>query len=243
MKHLGVVDWGIGGVSILRALEASLPGASFTYYSDSGFTPYGRLSAHALRERLDVVIKKLARQGVEGIVLACNAASTTLANGATYAVPAVGVIAPAVELLKRRRAKHIGIVGGRRTVLSRVYPRALAGSNIHVIQRIAQPLSAAIERGEFRNAAFERQVERIVSPLKHCDAVLLACTHYPAAYNVFENALPGVAIVDPASYVAASVAKTWTVTPSKGRTRFETSGDARAMRTAIRIAWGAEPRR
>ncbi|MBK8169539.1 MAG: aspartate/glutamate racemase family protein [Sandaracinaceae bacterium] len=238
MKHLGVIDWGIGGVSVLRELQSKFPRTSFTYYSDTGAPPYGTLSHSALTQRLEVVVDRLVARGVDGVVLACNAASTVLMRGVTFSVPTLGMIEPSVNLAVTSRAKRIGVVGGRRTIRSRVYRNALAERGIDVVQRIAQPLSAAIERGHFRTPAFAALVEDIVRPLRDVDALLLACTHYPAALAAFALHLPGVHLLDPAREVALSVRARWSIKPSEASLTMLTSGDKRSMHRSARLAWG-----
>lgn len=239
VKHIAVLDWGIGGISVLRALQTRLPRSEFTYFSDAGFTPYGRLTTTALRARLEFVVRRLRQDGADGVVFACNAASTSLSREHAFALPVIGMIEPAIELVRQSRATQVGIVGGRRTILSRVYLRGLARDGVRVKQRVAQPLSAAIERGDFRNAKFEALVQHIVRPLKECDAVLLACTHYPAAIDIFARCLPHVRLLDPAERVATAVTRAWSVQPTKARLHLRTSGDARAMHRAIQCAWGS----
>ena len=46
---IGVFDSGVGGLSVLRALHAELPGERFVYVADSGHAPYGeRDDTHVL---------------------------------------------------------------------------------------------------------------------------------------------------------------------------------------------------
>ena len=70
------------------------------------------------------------------------------------------------------------------------------------MSRVAQPLSAHIEAGRTGTTQFQTDLARIVAPLRQVDALVLACTHYPAAGRWFAAALPGVRLIDPA---AASV--------------------------------------
>ena len=83
MSRLGIVDWGIGGLGVVRELRAYcthknavLPAIS--YLSDTGAPPYGTLSARDLEARLRIAIGFLRDRGASRILLACNAASTAL---------------------------------------------------------------------------------------------------------------------------------------------------------------------
>nr|MDT0523947.1 hypothetical protein [Streptomyces sp. DSM 41633] len=73
---LGIVDWGIGGIGLVRELDRRAPGLPVLYWSDAGAMPYGRMRSADLTARLYDVVSELARRGATEVVLACNAAST-----------------------------------------------------------------------------------------------------------------------------------------------------------------------
>ena len=51
MSAIGVFDSGVGGLSVLKALQDVLPLETFIYVSDAGYAPYGeRDGAHVLHE-------------------------------------------------------------------------------------------------------------------------------------------------------------------------------------------------
>ena len=78
--RIGVFDSGIGGLSVLRELQAALPGERFVYWADSGHAPYGERSTAFVRERSHAVVQALREQhGVKAVVIACNTA-TAAAN-------------------------------------------------------------------------------------------------------------------------------------------------------------------
>ena len=44
MKRLAIIDWGIGGVSIYKLIKERLGQIPVTYFSDTGVTPYGKVT-------------------------------------------------------------------------------------------------------------------------------------------------------------------------------------------------------
>src|SRR5947209_3201666 len=94
--QLGIIDWGIGGISVLKALGEKLADIRAVYFSDTGATPYGKMSRGELAARLDVVIEFLKSKGVTHIVIGCNAASTAIPHLSDHGVPVEGVIETAV---------------------------------------------------------------------------------------------------------------------------------------------------
>jgi glutamate racemase len=57
---LAVVDWGIGGLSFWCRFAAAHPHVPVVYFSDSGFTPYGKVPRRTLARRVDRVLAHLA---------------------------------------------------------------------------------------------------------------------------------------------------------------------------------------
>jgi glutamate racemase len=241
--RLGIIDWGIGGLGVVRELRAlymqkraNLPAIS--YLSDTGAPPYGTLTARDLEARLRLAIGFLRDRGASKILLACNAASTALPRLSDLENVS-GVIAPTIDLVcKNKNAKRIVIIGGRRTILSRLYANALRERGFDVAQKIAQPLSGMIERGEQHTPQFAMAVQHVLRETAHYNALLLACTHYPAALTTFEKHFAG-AVVDPLPAIARACfdAK---LPAHKNEDSFFTTGDPRAMKRAAAKAWRVE---
>lgn len=237
---LGIIDWGIGGVSIYKIIKEQLPHVPVQYFSDTGVTPYGKMARRELADRLDAVIEFLNAKGATHIVIGCNAASTAIGDLADHGVPVKGVIEPAVAYTSRLKPKRLGLIGGRRTVVSGVYRRAFSERNISIEQRVAQPLSGLIESGDTSSEVLRSEAKRILSPLSNCSHILLACTHYPAISSVLANFVsPKTRLVDPAAEMVKIVSK-WRF--ASGDDRFFTSGDGAAMKRSAKNAFGVSIR-
>jgi glutamate racemase len=239
MPRLAIIDWGIGGISIYRLIKSRLGAIPVTYLSDTGATPYGRMSRSQLVSRLNAIIAFLRAEGVTHLVIGCNAASTVVPFLDIADLKVAGVIEPAVRLVTKIRPPRLALIGGRRTVLSGVYRRAFAERGIRVTQRIAQPLSALIESGDISSAALREQCRRILAPVKTASHVLLACTHYPAISQVLKEFVSAETIfIDPAGALV-NVVERWQLSTG-GRDTFLTTGDAEKMKTAAWRAFGVK---
>jgi glutamate racemase len=237
-QRLGIIDWGIGGISIYKLLRAKPVSSPITYFSDSGVTPYGKMSRRELVSRLQNVLDYLETRGVTHVAIGCNAASTAIPELRT-AIPVMGIIEPAVRMTGRLKPKTLGLIGGRRTVVSGIYRRAFAATNIAVTQRIAQPLSGMIEKGDTSSDELCVTAGRILSPLRNSSHILLACTHYPAIADVIANCVStGTKLIDPAIAVVEEIAK-WPLS-GNGQDEFLTSGDTDAMKRASKKAFGVK---
>jgi len=238
---LAVVDWGIGGLGFYRLFAARHPGVAVVYVSDTGFTPYGKVPRRELAARVDRVLRHVGEMhGAAHAVVACNAASTVLCDLKIVrdGMRVTGVIAPAVAALADAAPARIGVIGGRRTVVSGVYGRALRGAGHHVRQRIAQPLSAHVEAGRLDTPDVRGDVARILAPLRAVEVLVMACTHYPALAPLLAERCPAAALFDPAAATLAHVEREWPLADGGAPHRFLTTGDPEAMRRSARLAFG-----
>ncbi len=232
---LGIIDWGIGGISVYKLIKERRPDVSVVYFSDTGATPYGKMSRAELIARLNAVIGFLKTKGVTRLVIGCNAASTVIPFLDPQGLKIEGVIDAAVEMTAKLKPKRLGLIGGRRTVLSGVYRRAFAERGIKVEQRIAQPLSGLIESGDTSSDKLRAECKRVLSPIRNCSHILLACTHYPAVADVMTDLVaPTTVFVDPAAELVMRT-RHWKL--STGNDTFLTSGNTAQMRTAAKKAF------
>ena len=236
--YLGIVDWGIGGVGIRELAKLRIGNVPVLYFSDTGVTPYGRMSRQDLVSRLNAVIGFLDSRGVTHLVLGCNAASTVIPLLNFAGLRVKGVIESAVRVTARMQPARLALIGGRRTVLSGIYRRAFAERGIGLEQRIAQPLSGIIESGDISSERLREQIRTIVSPIRECSHLLLACTHYPAVIPLLREFVSReTTFIDPAGELVNEIAR-WRL-PAEGTDTFLTSGDPGEMRDAARKAFGA----
>ena len=247
--RLGILDWGIGGFGLYQLIKHDRPQLPITYWSDAGFTPYGKVPPRALAARVRAVAQALAADGVTHLAVACNAASTALPlahdvrwpDDSAEPLQIAGVLehgARAAAAVSPKRS--IGIVGGRRTIRSLSYLRQLP--NHRVRQRVAQPISAFIEAGELNSAALHASLDAIMQPLRNVDALVLACTHYPAIAALWQARAPRAALIDPAAHMWQWMQGAWPIAamakPRLDGDRYYTTGAVPAMKRAARLAFG-----
>jgi glutamate racemase len=239
-QKLGILDWGIGGVSVYRLVKEKLGNVPVVYFSDTGAVPYGKMARPELVARLNAVIDFLQTKGVAHIVIGCNAASTAIPDlRRADGVKIEGVIESAVEMTAKLKPPRLAVIGGRRTVLSGIYRRKFAEKGIKIAQRVAQPLSGLIESGDVSSDRLRAESQKILAPVKNASHVLLACTHYPAITGVLKDFVsPGTIFLDPAGALVEKIAA-WDL-PENGADAFYTTGGVREMKTAAMRAFGVK---
>jgi len=251
---IAILDWGIGGIGLLSTLRQRNRQMPLLYFSDSGFLPYGKVSAPVLRNRVRAVAGFLVRQGATHLAVACNAASTALPSLGVRGIAGqieteagpiqtTGVIAHGIRQVRKSGRRRVGVIGGRRTIRSGIYRKALVAPRRRVESRIAQPLSAHVEKGDLRSARVQADIEKILTPLEGIDALLMACTHYPALQPLFEAALPGVQMLDPIPDMASWVLEHFQTPPTNNRSAFYTTGDPANMIRSAALAFGHKVQR
>ncbi len=214
-RPIGVFDSGIGGLTVVKELMASLPGESIVYFGDTARIPYGTKSAHTIRRfALENSIFLLEHQ-VKMIVVACNTASATSLPflQRVLNVPVIGVIEPGAEAaIQHTRNNRIGIIGTTTTVRSGAYHQAIQkrNSSIHITEQPCPLFVPLIEEGWLEDDVTHLVAQRYFQSLlaNRVDTVILGCTHYPLLKPVFRSILgKNVALIDSGKETARVVAR------------------------------------
>jgi len=109
---VGVMDSGVGGVSVLKALKAILPYESYIYLSDSINAPYGVRAADDIRRAVLDNAQLLLRMGAKALVIACNTATAVAVEALRSSYPTVYIVGvePAVRPALEYAIKNSGDV-------------------------------------------------------------------------------------------------------------------------------------
>lgn len=212
---IGIFDSGSGGLTVLRSIKERIPSADIVYVGDTAYAPYGNRSRAEISLRTMHAIQTLTARGATSIVSACNSVSASLAISLFDSLDIhperlIEMVGPTVSSCKNSSARML-LVATDATVRSEIYQNGfrMIGKPIEALALPA--LAGAIENG----ASFE-ELEQIVREgfatvnFSDIDIVILACTHYPLAYEAFRAVLPKhVIILDPAEAVADRVERLW----------------------------------
>lgn len=207
---LGFFDSGVGGLTVVRAVQELLPAENILYLGDTARLPYGSKSPETIRQFADEDCRFLISRGVKAIVVACNTATAHALPGLRekYRLPILGVIEAGVEAaLANPDAERIGIIATRGTIRSHAYQHALALRRTGlIIHATAAPLLVPlVEEGWLEHSATEIVLRTYLDPLieRGIDTLMLACTHYPLLIPVLQKLLPAdVSLIDSATTCA-----------------------------------------
>src|SRR6185312_14558276 len=73
---IGIFDSGMGGLTVLKALRARLPGEDFLYLGDTARLPYGTKGPDTVSRYAVQAAGHLVERGIKLLVVACNTASS-----------------------------------------------------------------------------------------------------------------------------------------------------------------------
>lgn len=200
---IGIMDSGVGGLTVLKECLVRLPEHEYIYYADSKHAPYGTKTRDEVYELTANAVDFLVGLGCEIVVLACNTATSAAAVGLRlkYTIPIVGMepaIKPALEFAQNRRV----LVTATELTLSQPKFTELI-EKLDVNSRVDfLPLTELVEFAE--QGMFDVRVVTayLEEKLAHLDldlygSVVLGCTHFPLFKGCFEAVLPfGTAVVD-----------------------------------------------
>ena len=226
---IGIFDSGIGGLTVAHAMAQAMPGESLLYFGDTAHMPYGDRSPELVRTYSVRIAQYLREEGCKAIVIACNSASAAATDAvrevAGEDIPVMDVVQPVVEYLAERGVARVGVIGTRATVGSGIYGRSLAeararcegdAASLHPTVEWPTPLLAPlIEEGWHDHALMEPVIASYLTAagwlgdgMGAIDALVLGCTHYPLADEVFRRVVgPHVELVDGPGIVAKAVSK------------------------------------
>ncbi len=200
---IGVLDSGVGGISVLKELVRILPGEDFLYYGDSANAPYGTKKVEDVIGFVTEISRFLLEKGAKALVVACNTATSV-------AIPVL-----------RETWKEVPIIGIepalKPAVLSKENPKVLVmatpmtleqekfNTMMHRYEEMADIIKVPcpglvekIEEGILEGEEIDTYLNEKFAPYnkKKIDAVVLGCTHYPLIRKAVEKALPYSAVFD-----------------------------------------------
>ena len=214
---IGIFDSGIGGLTVAKAVNTLLPKESIVYFGDTAHLPYGDKSEAAIQAYSIKICNLLLEKKCKVILIACNSASTAAFDLVKEYVGSradvIDVIEPAVEYIGSSYSnRQIGLIGTKRTVLSKVYERKVNNLNKNIdLKSLATPLLAhVIEEGFYANKIGDEVIYEYLSDdvLDDIEALILGCTHYPLIKEKIDNYYASqVEIIDSSEVVAAYLKK------------------------------------
>ena len=211
---IGVFDSGVGGLTVLKAIQAELPRENLVYLGDTARLPYGTKSPGSIEQYATRAAAKLQEQGIKLLVVACNTASAVALDTLRKSMaplPVVGVVEPGATaaVAAHPEGRHL-VLATEATVRLGAYGRAIVSRDprAEVQEQACEMLVSLAEEGwsdgDIARAIVRRYLDEADGP--DPDTIILGCTHFPLLRDTIQEvADPGVTLVDSASTTARFV--------------------------------------
>ena len=198
---IGIMDSGIGGLTVLKQCLHLLPAHEYLYYADSNNAPYGTKSKEDVYKLTEAATSFLIQKEADIIVIACNTATSAAATQLRqkYDLPIIGMEPAIKPALKHAKNKRILVVATELTLKQPKFCELIdvLDANDQVDFIGLTELVTFAEVGEFsRNIIMPFLKEKLAHfNLELYGSVVLGCTHFPLFKAFFEEVFPASTII------------------------------------------------
>ncbi len=207
---LGIIDSGVGGLSIASVIAKKLPNESIIYLGDSASCPYGEKTPEQIYELSKKMVDYLLRKNIKLLLIACNTITVSAIDRLRKdypQLPIVGIVPVLKTASEKTKSGRIGIFSTNATADSQ-YQRDLVNRfarDKEVLSLGSSDLVPMIEKLDFGNidAVLKRDLEDFQS--FRIDTLALGCSHFPLIRERIQKLLPKVLILDSSGAVTRQV--------------------------------------
>lgn len=210
---IGILDSGVGGLTVLQVIIDELPHESCIYVGDSQNTPYGAKKPEEIYHLAKKMIEFLLVKKVKLIVIACNTITVSCLDmlRADYPhIPIIGTVPVIKTAAALSKNKRIGILSTTLTANSE-YQKRLIGEfadGCKVFNHGNDELVPLIEKGMKDSYEMNDALKKIVQPFQKeaIDTLVLGCTHFPFLQKQIQEIFgPSVTLLDSGGAIARHV--------------------------------------
>lgn len=237
---IGLLDSGIGGLTVLKQALQQLPKEKFIFIGDQKYMPYGPRTKEDVTNLTRRLVKFLISKKVKAIVFACNTATAEAMEEIQLEVdvPLIGVVEPGSKAATAVTNKKLGIIATEGTIKSQLYTKEVhkLNSDLIIFDKATPTFVPMIEAGKADQDIIKNELQYFDD--KDIETIILGCTHYPIIANevaqYFDNR---VQVVDP-SYNTVEELKNYLdvnnlLADQKQSVEYYTTADADKFASAI----------
>lgn len=209
-KAIGIIDSGVGGLTVAREVIRQLPREQIVYFGDNARCPYGPRSSEEIRLFTKQMIQFVSQFHLKALVIACNTAAAVVLEEikAQATLPIIGVIEPGARAaIMASRTGRIGIIGTETTIRTGAYERALNRINpdLYSVSLACPDFVPLVENQLIHTPKARAIVAETLKPLcyEELDTLILGCTHYPLLAPLISEVMgEGISIISSAEETA-----------------------------------------
>lgn len=194
---VGVFDSGLGGLTVVSAIQKVLKGADIFYVADTAYAPYGEKTVQEILDRCDLITNYLvSNHQIDSLIVACNTATSAAIKhlrekfSSLIVVGTEPGIKPAVENTKSGKIAVLATVATLKGDKYQLLVNQLKSTKeIDCYEQACIGLVEQIEKGEIKSQITYEMLKNWLEPMKKdgVDTIVLGCTHYPLVEDVIKD--------------------------------------------------------
>lgn len=181
ISTIGVVDSGIGGISIVRKLIKFSNVKNIIYFADNLNMPYGNKSKQFVKKRIELICDNLFKKyNTQKIIIACNTASTCLNSTDERIIKMEFDVSKTyfATNLTKKNAKNLNVIPD---------------------SKLAKQIELNILNKEKLDKTVKKSVKK--NKLDSLSEFVLGCTHYELVKDIFEKYCEKTNVIPNSDYV------------------------------------------
>jgi glutamate racemase len=208
---IGILDSGVGGLSVLLEIIKLLPQTEINYIGDSSWCPYGTKSPGEILNRVTKLSQYLIQQGACIIVIACNSATIHAIEAVRkkFDIPFVGMEPAIKPASNATRSNIIGVLATEASIAGEKFHHLIhthaPASKIKVITQPCPKFVELVEAGILSGSEVDSAIAEYTTPMLEAgaDTLVLGCTHYPFLKDSIQRLVGNeITIIDTGAAVA-----------------------------------------
>ena len=187
---IGVLDSGVGGLTVLNKLKELLPNENYIYFGDTKNLPYGDKTPEELFRLVGNIIDFFKSKNVKAVVLGCNTTAASVYDKIKdlYSFPIYPIIQNASEKINPKECAKIGVFATMATTSSKMYTKSLRMFNpeLEVLEIACPKWVGFVENRTFDSPEAINDISEKMGEMKkfNPEKIILGCTHYPYLVDV-----------------------------------------------------------
>ena len=196
-EYIGVLDSGVGGLSVLSELVKALPEKNYLYFGDTKNMPYGTKTPEEILNYTKQILNFFIEKGVKTVVFACNTTSAVAYDELEKIFKNELKIFPLIQTVAKSAVENLddgdnlAILATKATINSRKYNQEIAKINpkINVYGFDCTGFVEIVENRLYEDKKSLELIKEKIEEVKQINAkrVVLGCTHYPYLVDIFRK--------------------------------------------------------
>lgn len=217
-QPIGILDSGVGGLSIWKEIINHLPHESTIYIADSKNCPYGTKSSDEIYGLAKKLVQFLVKKKVKLVVIACNTITVSCLGKLRHDfpdMPIVGAVPVVKTAREKTKSKKVAVLSTSATAKS-FYQKNLIeqfAGDVEVKNIGIDILVPFVERGELIGKELDLVLRKTILPFTNngLDVLALGCSHFPFLKDSIQKIVgKNVLLLDSGGAIARQVERVLT---------------------------------